>query len=113
MENRQQHLVVEHTWMIPGVVSPRLLTLGEQVAAALDGIHHFIEDKQLGVSLELLNPDLPLVVDPLILKRILVILLRNAICHTPAGGEICLSASNSGSQLVIQVRDSGPGYSSQ
>lgn len=41
----------------------------------------------------------------------LINLLENALQATPSGGKICLTGKKSGEQLVLSVRDSGPGIS--
>ena len=41
---------------------------------------------------------------------ILVNLIENAIEVTPAGKEVCLCASRTGSALIFEVRDQGPGF---
>jgi two-component system sensor histidine kinase KdpD len=54
--------------------------------------------------------DLPLVpVDALLVERVLVNLLDNAVKYTPAGATIWLSASAGGGALEIEVADDGPG----
>ncbi len=54
--------------------------------------------------------DLPLVdVDPQRIGQVLGNLLRNALTHTPPGGEIVIAARANGSELEISVRDTGEG----
>jgi signal transduction histidine kinase len=36
-------------------------------------------------------------------------LLENAIKYTPKGGEVSLSAAVEGDQIILKVRDTGPG----
>ena len=43
------------------------------------------------------------------LDRLCVALLDNAVQHTPAGGEVALSARSDGRGVAIRVRDGGPG----
>ena len=43
------------------------------------------------------------------LKQVLLILVDNALVHTPAGTSVALTASATDAQVVFSVRDSGPG----
>jgi two-component system, OmpR family, sensor kinase len=43
------------------------------------------------------------------LKQVLLILVDNALVHTPAGTPVALMASATDAQVVFSVRDSGPG----
>lgn len=57
-----------------------------------------------------LPADLPLLdVDALLIERVLVNLLENAAKHTPPGTAIELRARKDGTQVTIEVNDSGPG----
>lgn len=64
-----------------------------------------------GVALELSLPVvLPIVeCEPERVEQVAANLLENALAHTPAGGRIRLEARQEGSQLVVQVTDTGPG----
>jgi two-component system sensor histidine kinase KdpD len=54
--------------------------------------------------------DLPLVpVDALLIERVLVNLLDNAVKYTPEGATIWVSASSDEGRLEIEVADDGPG----
>ncbi len=54
-------------------------------------------------------PDLFLVADPMRLRQAVGNLLANAERHTPPGGRITLSARPSGSVVIVDVTDTGPG----
>ena len=43
------------------------------------------------------------------LKQVLLILVDNALVHTPAGTPVDLTVSSTDAQVVFNVRDSGPG----
>ncbi len=53
----------------------------------------------------------PMVVeaDPDRLQQVLLILLDNALKHTPAGGQVAVAARAQGSDAWLEVTDSGPG----
>lgn len=57
-----------------------------------------------------LDPRLPAVTaDPDRISQVLINLLSNAIRHTPAGGEVCVSAQLTGNVVQVHVKDSGSG----
>jgi signal transduction histidine kinase len=70
-----------------------------------------VEGRDNGVSLGLDAPaDLPLVtVDPLRIREVVTNLISNAMNHTPPGGTISIAATVLNSQIVVTVRDTGPG----
>ncbi len=47
--------------------------------------------------------------DPTRLRQVLLIVLDNALKHTPAGGSIMLQASSDGRQVQVQISDTGSG----
>jgi signal transduction histidine kinase len=59
-----------------------------------------------------IQPELPLVsIDAHRIEQVLLNLLSNAIRHTPSGGQIVVHASRLKSEVLVQIRDSGPGLS--
>lgn len=43
------------------------------------------------------------------LKQVLLILVDNAVAHTPSSASICIRTAQQGGDIAISVRDSGPG----
>jgi two-component system sensor histidine kinase BaeS len=72
---------------------------------------HLREAQQQGVSIQVeAPPDLPQVeVDPGRMAQVLENLVSNALCYTPEGGRIVLSAEANGSTVNLRVRDNGTG----
>ena len=70
-----------------------------------------LQAERAGLSLRLdCAGDLPQVrVDPERIQQVLVNLIHNAVKFTRPGGEIVVSAAPRGSEVVIQVRDTGVG----
>src|SRR5215472_6467844 len=56
-------------------------------------------------------PEAPIWVlgDPQALRRLLLILIDNAVKYTPAGGGVSLTVDTAGGQIEISVRDTGMG----
>lgn len=69
------------------------------------------EANQHGILLDYhASPDIPPIrADGEKLQRVLINLLDNALKFTPAGGQVDLSLSTQDSQVLISVRDTGPG----
>lgn len=85
------------------------LDLRTPILAALDGQRMQAGNKGLTLSETL--PDFPLLVrgDQEALREATENLLTNAIRYTPAGGNVGVTAKRDGSEVILEVRDSGPG----
>lgn len=77
----------------------------EIVAAARDQVDHALRGHTVEVVIE---PDVPVRLDPRLTATALAHLLENAAQYSPAGSTIHISAGV-GDGLVIQVRDQGSG----
>jgi two-component system phosphate regulon sensor histidine kinase PhoR len=76
---------------------------------AIEGLRGAAEAKSLVVEVSLPEA-LPLVSgDPIRLRQMIGNLVENAIKYTPAGGRIAVQAEAEGDQVILRVRDSGPG----
>ena len=91
----------------------------ERVEIPLDS---FLEDlgrqtghlaEKQGIRLEISAPKLRAVGDPARLRQVLIILLDNALRHTPAGGAIRLEARQAGAWAQITVSDTGGGIAAE
>jgi signal transduction histidine kinase len=87
------------------VLAPLLSSIVKRLSAHVTQAH-------LALSLQL--PDDPsslcVVGDPAALRRLVLVLLQNAIAYTPAGGQIWLGAKQAtGAGIEIIVRDTGRG----
>ncbi|MGH2365492.1 MAG: sensor histidine kinase [Chloroflexota bacterium] len=81
-----------------GKVTRRMGPLAEQRQVAL----RLVGSEQLVVE-----------ADPDRIEQVLIILLDNALKHTPAGGQVEVALRKQGHQAVVAVRDSGEGIASE
>jgi len=81
--------------------------LAQLAADAVADARAVAPDREIALRAE----DGPLVADgdPGQLRQVLSNLMRNALVHTPAGTPIEVSAGSRGEELVLEVRDHGPG----
>lgn len=72
---------------------------------------HQMEARLQGRALALeVDPDLPLVhLDALLIERVFINLLDNALKYSPEGRPISLKAFRSNGEVVVEVADQGPG----
>ena len=78
----------------------------EIVAAARDQVEHTLGAHSVEVAID---PDLPVRLDPRLTAAALAHLLENAAQYSPPGSPVRVDARTSDRELVIRVRDRGPG----
>jgi two-component system sensor histidine kinase KdpD len=78
----------------------------EIVAAARDQVAHALHDHRVDV---IIDPDVPVQLDPRLTATALAHLLENAGQYAPAGSTIDVRATMTDDGLVLEVRDHGPG----
>lgn len=90
-------------------VSKEDVSIDILLRTAVEGIRGAAETK--GLSLHYTVADgLPLATgDPIRLRQAFVNLLENAVKYTPAGGAVEAEASVDGEQILVRIRDNGPG----
>jgi two-component system sensor histidine kinase BaeS len=89
----------------------RMLPLQEIVSEVVDGMRPQAE--RAGIGLQFLAPEAELPDVPLDgsrFERAVSNLLRNAIQHTPSGGEIRASVGRDGRWVTLSVADNGEGF---
>lgn len=84
--------------------------LNELVTCARDRVSATAQDKGIELGLEIADPAvLSVFVDRSNLERAVAELLANAVKFTCAGGQVTLRVETDGEDVVIEVRDDGPG----
>jgi heavy metal sensor kinase len=68
-----------------------------------------------GIALYAVAPEQPVdvCVDAAGIRRILIILVDNALKHTPAGGSVRVSVSNGANRVTLSVEDTGEGIAAE
>jgi signal transduction histidine kinase len=85
------------------------VALGDLVQSAIDGQAAEVDDRHLRVAVEL-DPAAHIVrADSLRLGRAVANLLSNAVKYSPDGGEIDVRAVRDNGEVIVAVRDRGPG----
>lgn len=64
---------------------------------------------ELALTCELSGEAVPIEADPDRLHQVVLILLDNAIAHTPPGGRITVAVGRRGGEALLEVRDTGEG----
>jgi two-component system sensor histidine kinase KdpD len=81
--------------------------LDEVVGSALSRLERRLADYEVNT---LLPSDLPLVhLDGVLIEQVLINLLENAVKFSPAKSAIDLTASASGTEVLVEIADRGPG----
>ena len=85
------------------------VTLSEVIAGAIESSRPILEDSQHKLSVTLPQESLILNADMIRLSQVFMNLLTNAAKYTPPGGDIRLTASREGSDVLVLVTDNGIG----
>lgn len=81
--------------------------LEEVIGVALNRLDEQLKGRDVSIHVE---PDLPLIkMDDLLMEKVLINLIENAVKHTPAGTAIEISAKRRENIAVIEIADRGPG----
>jgi len=96
----------EEAALAPADAAPLVREAAEQ--AAVMGAARDIE-----VTLDLGPAALPVLADLAQLRRVLLILVDNALKYTPPGGRVRLAGQREGPEITMSVSDTGPGIASE
>ncbi|MBI2912662.1 MAG: ATP-binding protein [Chloroflexi bacterium] len=89
------------------------MPLSDVVASAAAIIQPLVAAKHQTLDVRLGAPETLVLVDRLRFEQVLINLLSNAQRYSPAGGHIVVSSRTEGGEVIISVRDSGPGVAAQ
>jgi len=92
----------------PQIIEPQKLLL--EVASLYQ---YQSQSKNISLDLDIAAPLSTIEVDPGRMAQVLTNIMDNALRHTPNGGRISLSATESGNQIEFAVQDSGPGIKAE
>jgi PAS domain S-box-containing protein len=87
------------------------LELGPVIETAVNVVRPTAEAKNIQILVQLEPKPMVVTGDSNRLQQVVWNLLSNAIKFTPAGGRVCLSVAEVGSQIEIRVTDTGQGIS--
>ncbi|HEX8406223.1 MAG TPA: heavy metal sensor histidine kinase [Duganella sp.] len=109
--------MIENTLFLARVDNAQLALRRERldVRTELQRIHDYFEilADDVGVRLTVASPPLRAEADPVLLQRAVSNLVSNAIRHTPAGGEVALSARETADGIELAVSNTGPGIAAE
>lgn len=90
-------------------VKRELGDLSKVVAEAVEAFRDHAAERDVSLTVDIVQP-LPLVqLDPARLLQVLVNLLSNALKFTPSGGKVAVQVEQVGADIRCAVMDSGPG----
>jgi len=87
------------------------LNLANVVEQACDMARHIADEHHLSLTVSLVEPPVKVLGDFATLRRLLWILLDNALKYTPAPGQIDVTLTATSWRATVTVRDSGTGIS--
>jgi two-component system, OmpR family, sensor histidine kinase KdpD len=92
----------------PVLLKPDWIPLEEMVGSALTRLERQLGDRSIQIDLP---EKLPLLsVDPVLFEQVFVNLLENAARYTPAGSPLEIESRRLDDSVMIEIRDSGPGF---
>jgi two-component system sensor histidine kinase KdpD len=107
--NDQVNNLLEMTRLESGNLNVRkeLQPLEETIGSACQRLERFLRDRLIRIDIP---SDLPLVfADGVLLEKVFLNLLDNAIKYTPPGSPIEIAARRQDMEILVEVRDNGPG----
>jgi two-component system OmpR family sensor kinase len=94
------------------VRNPVPVDIGEAIAASLQDMVPLAQDKEIDIGVVATCPG-RILADPYELRTLIGNLLENAVRYTPRGGIVDLAVERRAADIVLEVRDTGPGIPKQ
>ena len=85
-------------------------SLSDLISDSIESFHALATQRAIQLVGQVEENVDPVPLNPQKVSRLLTNLLGNALRHTPTGGIICVLAQRDARQVVVTVRDSGPGF---
>jgi signal transduction histidine kinase len=89
--------------------SMQRVQLGDLVEETVEAMRAQAAVKRVAVETRVASDLVPAEANPEKVQRVLFNLIQNAIRHTPADGSVTVVAESNGSQLMVEVADTGEG----
>jgi signal transduction histidine kinase len=90
-------------------LEPRPISAADEVNLAVASLRQQAHESGLTIEVEIPERLPPVHADPRRVGQVLRNLLRNAITHTPAGGNVRISALDAGTSIEFMIQDTGHG----
>ena len=87
--------------------------LSDLLHSGVEAVRLRAESKHISIGLEVGDPLPDIEIDPTRVSQVIGILLENAISHTPEGGAVAVSCSETDGAIQIAVSDTGAGISQE
>ena len=95
------------------IIKPEVVNLAALIHAAQESVQPSMHAKQIQFEVQVAQPGIIVVGDSLRLQQVIWNLLANAIKFTPSGGSIQVRLSQTKSEVMIKVSDSGIGIKTE
>jgi PAS domain S-box-containing protein len=89
------------------------IDLGRLIEEAIKPLQQQIEEKRINIVRDVANSLRRPLADPARVGQVLTNLIGNAVKFSPAGGRVYIAAQTDGQELIVSVRDEGPGIPSE
>jgi signal transduction histidine kinase len=89
------------------------IELERMLSNCVDEFFHSTADKKIELTLSISPEKIRIHSDPILLRRVIVNLIDNAVKFTPVGGRISVCVRENDGKVEIQIADSGHGMSEE